>query len=253
VGWDFGVPVDEGYQAGWDQLEAGEKPGEFGVAAGPEHPMAVTGSGESGQPVGDAGGERGVEGGVGQYEKAARGQGVNEAFDQLIWAVGVVEEVQDRGEEQPDRLGEVESAPQLGVGEEIVGGTEVASDVGGGGWRGADDAGTKVGDDHGVVIDVDHPRVGSESLGEVVHAGGDGKTGPEVQELSETFSFGQQGHGPVEESSILSRGQANRGKYLSDPVPGFPVGGEVVFSTEPVVVTTTRVHFRGVDAQQWVG
>jgi hypothetical protein len=110
---------------------------------------------------------------MGDRDVAARGQRVTERRDDPWRVVVLGEEVQHGDEQHGDRLTEVEVGPYVGVGQDARGLAGVPSDGDGPLVAGQQSPGVNQHDL--VVIDVDHPRVRVDALGDLVDVPGRGK------------------------------------------------------------------------------
>ena len=96
----------------------------------------------------------------------------------------VADEVQGARAQHRYRLGQVKQAADVRVPQDVGRVTQVAEhhdDLVAGGEQRPD-----VRRDHGIVIDVDHPRVGRHPLGQLVHVGLGRQAAAEVKELPDT-------------------------------------------------------------------
>ena len=96
--------------------------------------------------------------------------------------------------------------------------------------------------DHGIVVDIDHPRLLRHPLGQFVHVGLGRQAAAEVQELPDTAPGGQVTHHPAEKRPIVARYRRDVGNRVDEPPGRLPVGGKIVFSAEQVIVNPGDVR-----------
>jgi hypothetical protein len=86
-----------------------------------------------------------------------------------------------------------------------------------------------------VVVEVDHPRVRLDALGDLVDVPGSGKTRAHIQELADPGPGQVRDHTGQERPIPARAGDHPRGQFR-DLVGDLPVGGEAVFPAEPVII-----------------
>src|SRR5256885_15422805 len=115
---------------------------------------------------------------------AARWERAGQVVDLAVGIVGIGEEVRDGDEEKSDGFGQVEGGVEVGVIEDGVGLAQVGVDVGGGpAVQSVGQQSSGVGEDDGVVVDVDDAGGGVDRLGDFVDVVGGGNAGADVEEL----------------------------------------------------------------------
>nr|WP_255276805.1 hypothetical protein [Actinomadura madurae] len=178
---------------------------------------------------------------------AAGRQRVPVAGDQGAGVVLVGHEMQDRHQQQRDRLGEVDQVADGGVAEDVVRAPKVRRhepDV-----AGPREKGAAVRAHDGVVVDVHDPGVRAGERRRLVHVLPGRQPRPEVEELADPGRGGVP-HRPAEEGPVQPDAPDDppRGD-LHDALGGLPVGGEVVLAAEPVVVHPGHVGGAGVECR----
>jgi hypothetical protein len=162
--------------------------------------------------------------------------------------VGVRHEMQDRDEQHCDRLVKPEHRTHAWIPGNPFRIPQVVADD-----RGAVHAVQHVPgvrDDHGIVVDVDHPAVRrgpplAAGADDVVHAVHGGQPGADVEELPDPQVPGQVADGAPEEAPVLKHGPANHvlAQHRERPPDGLPIGREVVLPAEHVVVHPRDIRF----------
>ncbi|SNQ49285.1 hypothetical protein FRACA_3160004 [Frankia canadensis] len=228
----LGPPAVGGLDAGVDELQAVEEPGDL-LPAAQLHRDAPVPVGLRRLPV-----RRRVEvgGRMGEGEVAAGGQGVEQGADDAERVLVVGEEVQDRDDRQGDRLGQVERVAQLGRGEDRLDVVQVRVEVGGAAAGAARQQGAGVSEDDRIVVGVDDAGFRGDGLGDLMQVLRGGDTGPDVEELADPRLLGQVAHRAVHERPVLPRGDPQVREAREGPLGGLAVGGEVLLATQQVVV-----------------
>jgi hypothetical protein len=175
---------------------------------------------------------------------AARGERVRVLPRDLRGLRGV-HQVQDRGQDQADRLAHVDGVAQFGGGEQRLGVIEVAV------HRGhvvaaVGEQGFGVVDDERIVVHVDHTRPGVDRVRRLVRARAGRQAGPEVGELLDALSRHPADRADDERPVLLDQ-LAQSGKDRQQLLGLSAVGLKVVFSPEPVVVDASDVRLAGVE------
>jgi hypothetical protein len=178
------------------------------------------------------------------WEMAAGREGVPEPGHDPGRVLGVGEEVQDRHEQQGDRLAEVDQLPDLGVPQDPVGLAQVGLDHEG---AVAGQQGAAVRHHHRVVVHVHDPGVGGDLLGDLVDVAPGRQAAAEVDELADAGLAGQEADGPAQERPVVLDHLAGDGRDAEELVGHLTVGGEVVLAAQEVVVDAGRVRHAGVD------
>src|ERR1700691_2237138 len=106
-----------------------------------------------------------------------------------------------------------------------------------------------MGEDNGVVVDVDDAAAGPDLLGDFVGAAGGGYAGTDVEELRQPGLVGQEPDRASEEGPILACRGGRRGVDRRQRVCVGPVGGEVILAAQPVVVDPGMVRDAGVECR----
>src|SRR5690606_5169713 len=182
---------------------------------------------------------------VGDHQVAAGGQPVHQPGDQVVRAVLVGDEVQQRDQGQRDGPAEVVDLPR-GV-QDGVRVAHVRLEVLGDAFLRAPEQRLRVGQHDGVVVAVDDPRVGGDALGDLVEVGLGGDAGADVEELAYAPA-GQPPGGPVHERAVHP-GHHRHPRVEAEHLPAHGlVDGVVVPAAQVPVVHTGRVRLAGVDA-----
>ena len=111
----------------------------------------------------------------------------------------------------------------------------------------------RVGEHHGVVVDVHDPGVGDDRLGDLVDVLRGRQPGADVEELADAVVLGERGHRAAHEVAVVpdvevaARVGGQRGGRR------VPVHGVVVLATEEDVVDPCRVRLGGVDSPPQLG
>lgn len=185
-----------------------------------------------------------VLGEVAEDEPASGRQRVDELAHDRV-GLRVLDEVQDRHEFECDRPVEVEGL--CGLFEDLRGLLQVGVDVVREALGPAGEQGTRVSENHRVVVDVHDPRVRDDPLGDLVDVLLRRQPGADVQELADALFPGQRGHGAPQEVAVVpdvevaARIGGERGSC------GGPVDLVVVLAAEEDVVDARGVRLAGVD------
>jgi len=176
-------------------------------------------------------------------QEAARRNRVHQGGDDAAGVVCVRHEVQDRDQQDRDRLIEPEHRTDLGVPGDPGRIPQVAADD-----RGPLDAVQRVPGvryHHRVVVHVDHAAVARLSSGYLVHAAHRRQPGPDVEKLPDPGVAGQVANRAPEETPVLLGGAPHHvlAEHVKGPPSGLPVGREVVLAAEHVVVHSRDVRF----------
>ena len=158
--------------------------------------------------------------------------------------------MQQRDQHQRDRLGQVEGGPDSRVAEDLLRLAQVRVEVRAHPIRVAGQQGPGVRQHDRVVVHVDHPGFRRDALRDLVHVAGAGQAGADVQELPDPGLGGQVPHGPVEERPVLPGGGAHRGPGAQHLAGRLPVGREVVFPAQEVVVDPGGMRPGHVDSRR---
>jgi hypothetical protein len=102
---------------------------------------------------------------------------------------------------------------------------------------------------HRVVVHVDDPGFFCDRLSDLVRIVRDGKAGSNVEKLPDTGIIREEIHRAGEETPVGAHRIGRSWIVAQRYVAGFPVGGEVVLSAQPVVVDPSHVRHRGVKTQ----
>ena len=157
-------------------------------------------------------------------------------------------DVQDRGQDDRRRLGEVQQLRRLV--EDGAGVAQVGVDVPVDARLGAVEQRAGVREDDGIVVDVDDPGLRGDGLGDLVGAARRRDAGAEVEELPYPRLGGEVAHGAAEERPVRPRGEGHVRPDLERFLGSRPVGGVVVLSTQQVVVHPGLVRRAGIERQR---
>jgi hypothetical protein len=105
-------------------------------------------------------------------------------------------------------------------------------------------------DHHRVVVDVDDAGVRVSFLRRLVRVRAGGQPGADIEELADP-RIAQESDRPDEELAVAARGVQHLWHKLQASLGRLPVGGEVVFATQDVVVHARGVRDVGADAQHF--
>ena len=181
-----------------------------------------------------------LQGAVGDGQVAARRHMVPVFPDDLVRLRFVADEVQGAGAQHGYRLGQVDQPGDVRVLQNAGRVTQVAEHHGdqvpGGEQRPA------VRGDHGIVVDIDHPRLRRHPLGQFVHVGLRRQAAAEIEELPDPALGGQVTHHPAEKRPVVTRNRRDVGNRLDEPPGRLAVGGEIIFTTEQVIVNPGDVR-----------
>jgi len=177
------------------------------------------------------------------HQEAARRYRVHQGGDDAGRVVRVRHEMQDRDQQDRDRLIEAEHRTDPCVPGNPGRIPEVVVDD-----RGALDAVQRVPrvrDHHRVVVHVDDAAVARHLSGHLVHASRGRQSGPDVEELPDPRLAGQVSDRAAEEAPVLRDGAAHDvlAEHVEGPPGCLPVGREVVLAAEHVVVHPRDVRF----------
>jgi hypothetical protein len=114
--------------------------------------------------------------------------------------VVVSDHVQDPDEHERNRLGEVQR--RLGLLQDLLRLTQIGREVGGGTFRSALQQGAGVGLHDQVVVDVDDPCIGGDSLGDLVDVALGRYASADVQELTDARLGGQIANRSAQEGPV---------------------------------------------------
>ena len=104
-----------------------------------------------------------------------------------------------------------------------------------------------------VVVDVDDPGVRRDRLGDFMGVVRRWNPGSDVQELPDPCFAGKIAHGPGQEGPIRPHAEPQTRSGGEHAFGCLPVGGEIVFAPEPVVVDTGRMRDRRVNPADRAG
>jgi hypothetical protein len=156
--------------------------------------------------------------------------------------------VQDRGEQQAHRLGEVQETPDLRVAHDFRGPPDVGRDHLGGLPVGQQ--GLPVDVHHRVVVHVHRADRRVDLVRDLVHVVRGGQARSEVQQLRQSRFAGQVPDHTAQERPV---GPGDRGCVRRDPqhrLDDPPVGGEIVLAAEERVVDAGDVRRPGIDTRR---
>jgi len=157
-----------------------------------------------------------VRGQVRDHQVAAGRHRRHERGGDAARIVGVGHEVQDRDQQNRDRLIEAEHRADPRVPGDRVRIAQVAVDDRGAGHPMQHVA--RVRDDHRVVVDVHHAAVRRLRARHLVHVAHRRQAGPDVEELPDPEVAGEVADGPPEEEPVLQRAAADH--VLADGLEG---------------------------------
>jgi hypothetical protein len=180
---------------------------------------------------------------VRDHQEAARRHRGHQGGDDAGRVVRVRHEMQDRDQQDRDRLIEAEYRTDPCVPDDPAWIPQVAADD-----RGALDAVQRVAgvrDHHRVVVDVDDAALRRLRPRHLVHVPHGGQPGPDVEELPDPRVAGQVADRAAEETPVLLDGAAHHvlAEHVKGPASGLPVSREVVLAAEHVVVHPRDVRF----------
>ena len=142
---------------------------------------------------------------MGQREIAARRQRANEAGHDPVGVLVVVDVLQDGHQRDRDRPGEVKQPSRLVQDPACV--TQVAVDEGGLAFRAADQQRAGVGQDHRIVVHVDHAGRRGDRLGDLVGVVRGRDAGTDVEELPNAGLGRQVAHRATQERTVRAHGE----------------------------------------------
>ena len=187
-----------------------------------------------------------LQGPVGDGQVAARRHVVAVIGDDLVWFRLVCDEVQGARAQHRHRLGQVEQAEDDRIPQDAGRVTQIAGHhadlVAGREQRPAVRA------DHGIVVDIDHPRVRRHPLGQLMHVSLGRQAAAEVQKLPDTPLDGQVTHHPAKKRPIITRYRCDVGNRLDQPFGCLAVSGEIVLAAEQVIVDPGDIRPRCINA-----
>jgi len=99
-----------------------------------------------------------------------------------------------------------------------------------------------MGYDDGIVIDVGHPCVRPDFLGDLVSVVGRWEAAADVYELADARVAGQVPDRAPQESAVLSAGYPGIGQQAAQFLGRLPVGSEIILSAKKVVVDPRNVR-----------
>jgi hypothetical protein len=182
---------------------------------------------------------------VAQHQVAAGGQRVAQRGHGPPGVVRVGDVVQDRDQQQPDRLAEVDQPPGVVVGQDLLRLAQVTLDDRGVLAARQDDP--AVCDRDRVDVGVDHPRAGVGSLCHLVHVALGRYARADVEELADP-GRAEEPHRPATERAVGPGDRPDLGFDRRERPRHVPVGQEVVAAAEQVVVEPGDVGPPGVDS-----
>lgn len=101
-----------------------------------------------------------------------------------------------------------------------------------------------------VVVDVHDLGFRGQPLRHLMGVVRRGQPGADVEELADPGLLGQEGHRSAQEPPVFHCGDTDGREPCGDRISGFPVGGEVIFAAQPIVVPAGRVRHRRVDMRR---
>ncbi len=241
-----GPPLRGAHQAGLDQREPVEEPGDAGPAAPDERGVPVQVLGHAEQPLGRV--RVGLVGHVTQGQVAARRHRVPELPDDLPRVLVIPQAVQHAHEHDPDRLAEVEQAAHLRVAEHLPRFAQIRAerdDIGAGHQRGG------MAGHERIDVHVDDPCPGRRPVDDLVGIGHVRQPGAEIEELADALPEHVVDH-PLEQVAAF-HGGVGTGRHPQPPdhrigrVGRLPVHREVVLAAELVVPDTGRIGIADAD------
>jgi len=221
------MPLRQGHNAGLDQIEPVEQGRHLRAGAVVQGRRGLAVHACHAIPLGDV-----VSSGVRNRKVAARRHGIHEPGDDSARVAVIRHEVEDRYEQDRDRLAEVQYGPQFRVFEDCAGLSQVVLDNRGpvNSLQHVD----RMGDDDRVVINVDD----ATARRDLVHRTHSGHPGAYVKELAYARLGAQVVHGPAEELPVLpsSAGHGTRRHHGDGALAGFPVRRVIVLSAQEIVI-----------------
>ena len=174
------------------------------------------------------------------HHVAARRQRAGQLADELIGLLVVLDQVQDRGQDDRGRAAEVKRPGRLGQDRERL--AQIGLDKVGSALGGADQQRASMAQHDRVVVDVDDPGLGCDRLGHLVDVAAGRHAGADVEELTQAGLAGQVADGTGQERPV-GPGGGHHGRVDQHRLLGrFPVRGEVVLAAEQVVVDPRDVR-----------
>ena len=165
-----------------------------------------------------------VRGRVTDHHVAARRQRADQLADQMVGLVLVLDQVQDRGQDDRDRAAEVERPDRSGQDRERL--AQVGLDEVGSALGGADQQRAGVAQDDRVVVDVDDPGLRRDRLGDLVDVAAGRHAGADVEELTQAGLAGQVA-GSAGQERPVGPGGGHHGRIDQHRLlGGFPVRGD---------------------------
>jgi hypothetical protein len=185
---------------------------------------------------------------MGQREIAALRQRANEAGHDPVGVLVVVDVLQDGHQRDRDRPGEVKQPSRLVQDPACV--TQVTVDVGGLAFRAADQQRAGVGQDHRIVVHVDHAGRRRDRLGDLVGVVRGRDAGADVEELPNAGLGRQVAHRATQERTVRAHGEDQVRIGLESLVARVPVDLVIVLAAQPVVVHPGHVGHAGVQLRR---
>src|SRR5262249_43294468 len=135
------------------------------------------------------------------------------------------------------------------LGQDPPGVAQVGVDVVGVPLLAADQQCAGVGQDHRVVVHVDHVAAGRDVLRDLVGVVRGRDAGADVEELADPRLPGQVTHRAGQEGAVGADRVNDVRIGLDRLLTGRPVGGEIVLAAQPVVIDAGDVRHAGVEVQ----
>ena len=147
--------------------------------------------------------------------------------------LGRLQEVQRAGHDYAYGLAQVDDPPDIGMRQHRG---WIGQIGGGGGDPGlAGEQGPQMGNHDGIEVDVGDPRVRVHRPGRFIERRPGRQPGPEVDELGDT-GLGRPGHRLDSECPVVAHHRRDSRVDLAHLLRELPVGGEIVFPAQPVVI-----------------
>ena len=160
--------------------------------------------------------------------------------------LGVQQEMQDRDEDEPDRLGEVNQPACLGMGQNRGRIAQVSLDNSGPAVAGQQLAALGHGDR--VAVGVQHPRVRRDQLGDLVHVARGRDAGADVDELADARLLREEPHRTAQESPVRPAGSRDPRVQGLHPGAQLAVGRQVMRPAQPVVIDPRDARLGRIDS-----
>ena len=106
-----------------------------------------------------------------------------------------------------------------------------------------------MGEHHGVVVHVHHARTGVARLGDLMHVRAARQPAADIEELADP-GIAQESHRAHHELAITAHGVQDLRHHPQHLLGRCPVGAEVVFAAQPVVIHPGRVSNIRADARR---